>query len=295
MPVAPPRPKMPPLNALKAFEAAARLTSFSAAAEELCVTPAAVAQQIKSLEAWTGEKLFKRNAQGVQLTPLGAKVLPGFIAAFDALAETVQALRTTANPQDIRIAATPSIAQLWVSPRLPALRAAMPELSVSITAMETTPNLAREPFDLAIFFQPQDNIGNDIIAAPDIIFPVCAPEVAQDLKAPGALTAQTLLFDTTWKSDWETWLDKAAPGQNLLKSGPEYSLYSLALEECKNGAGVLIGHETLVRQLLESGQLVAPFQTEVALPSALTVRSLKPLQDGSTLKQVTDFLIALTL
>ena len=295
MAVAPPRPKMPPLNALKAFEAAARLTSFSAAADELCVTPAAVAQQIKSLETWTGKKLFKRNAKGVELTPLGAQVLPGFMAAFDALAVTVQTLRTTANPQDIRIAATPSIAQLWVAPRLPALRAAMPEMSVSITAMEAPPNLAREPFDLAIFFQIKDTIGSDIIAAPDIIFPVCAPEIAKDLKAPGDLTAQSMLFDTTWKSDWETWLVEAAPGQNLLKSGPEYSLYSLALEECKNGAGVLIGHETLVCPLLESGQLVAPFKAKVALPSALTVHSLKPLQDGSPLKQVADFLVALTM
>ncbi|WP_247653684.1 LysR family transcriptional regulator [Labrenzia sp. PHM005] len=295
MPVAPPRPKMPPLNALRAFEAAARLNSFAAAADELCVTPAAVAQQIKSLEEWTGKKLFKRHAKGVHLTPLGANVLPGFMAAFDAMAASVQTLRSLANPQDIRIAATPSIAQLWISPRLPSLRTALPQMSVSITAMEAPPNLAREPFDLAIFFRPQDYIENDIIAAPDIIFPVCAPEVAQDLKAPGSLTAQTLLFDTTWKSDWETWLDKAAPGQNLLKSGPEYSLYSLALEECKNGAGILIGHETLVRPLLESGQLVAPFQTEVTLPSALTIRSMKPFQDGSPLKQVTDFLVALTL
>lgn len=295
MPVAPPRPKMPPLNALRAFEAAARLNSFSAAADELCVTPAAVAQQIKSLEIWTGKKLFKRQAKGVQLTPLGANVLPGFIAAFDAMAQSVQVLRSLANPHEIRIAATPSIAQLWISPRLPALRAALPHMSISITAMEEPPNLAREPFDLAIFFRAHGEIAHDMIVSQDRVFPVCAPDIARKLQDPGDLLGQTFLYDTTWKTDWETWLAKAAPDRNLLKSGPEYSLFSLALEECKNGAGVLIGHEALVQPFLNTGTLAAPFQTEAELPSSLTIRSLKPLEGESPLYQVSEFLVRTTL
>ncbi len=98
MSVSPPRPKMPQLNSLRAFEAAARLNSISSAADELCVTPAAVAQQVKSLEAWAGDKLFKRHAKGVELTPLGARVLTDFSDAFDALALVVQKLRLNANP-----------------------------------------------------------------------------------------------------------------------------------------------------------------------------------------------------
>ena len=120
MTVSPPRPKGPPLNALRAFEAAARRGSFSAAADELCVTPGAVAQQVKSLEAWAGARLFLRHAQGVELTALGLDVLPGFVAAFDRLGEAAQALRSQAAPDTIGIAALPSIAQLWLSPRLPA-------------------------------------------------------------------------------------------------------------------------------------------------------------------------------
>ncbi len=291
MPIAPPRPKMPPLNALRAFEAAARLNSFSAAAEELCVTPAAVAQQIKSLETWTGKRLFKRNAKGVQLTPLGASVLPGFIGAFDAMAASVQTLRSQANPHEIRIAATPSIAQLWISPRLPALRRDIPDIALSITAMEEPPNLSREPFDLAVFYRPIQETSADVIIAVDTVFPVCAPDIADRLQSVSDLKDQTFLFDTTWKSDWETWLNEAQPDPTLLKSGPEFSLYSLALEECKNGAGVLIGHEALVRPFLKSGVLAAPYETTCQLPQALTIRSMKPAANGTPLKRVVDFLI----
>ncbi|WP_306148565.1 MULTISPECIES: LysR substrate-binding domain-containing protein [unclassified Roseibium] len=291
MAVAPPRPKMPPLNALKAFEAAARLNSFSAAADELCVTPAAVAQQIKSLETWTGKKLFKRNAKGVQLTPLGATVLPGFIAAFDTMASSVQTLRATANPLDIRIAATPSISQLWISPLLPCLRATIPDLSLSLTAMEEPPNLAREPFDLAIFFSSaSDDCSNEILIGSDTIYPVCSPETAQKLRTLDDLASTTFLYDTAWKSDWETWLSHISEGKRLLKSGPEFSLYALALQECKNGAGVLIGHDLLVRQELKTGNLVAPFPATVALPKKLIIKTLHQLDPNSPLGTVVEFL-----
>ena len=90
---------MPALNALRAFEAAARHGSFSAAAEELNVTPGAIAQHVKSLEAWTGEKLFKRNAQGIELSLLGASVLSDFTAAFDRLGDAMRNLRASAAPK----------------------------------------------------------------------------------------------------------------------------------------------------------------------------------------------------
>ena len=117
--VSPPRPKMPGLNSLRAFESAARHESFADAAMELSVTPGAIAQQVKALETWTGKKLFKRHSQGVELTTLGASTLSDFTTAFDALGEAVIKLRANAVPQEIRIAALPSIAQLWLSPKLP--------------------------------------------------------------------------------------------------------------------------------------------------------------------------------
>lgn len=140
----PRHPKGPHLNALRAFEAAARLGSFTAAAEELSITLGAVTQHIKTLEAWAETQLFIRNARGFKLTPLAEELLPGFTQAFDQLGFSVHALRNKAMPQKIKVAALPAIAQLWLAPRLGQLREVVPEISVSVVAMDTPPNLARD-------------------------------------------------------------------------------------------------------------------------------------------------------
>ena len=277
---------MPHLNALRAFESAARLGSFSYAANELFVTPGAIAQHVKSLEAWIGEKLFKRNAQGTALTPLGASVLADFIQAFDQLGEAVHQLRTNGAPREIRIAALPSVAQLWLSPRLPEIRAAMPELSISVTALEQPPNMLREPFDLAIFFEASNTARNSIVVGRDAIFPVCSPAIAHRLKAPRDLAGEVFLHDTAWHNDWNMWLSKIAPKENLNKSGPAFSLYALAIEECKNGAGILMGHEDLVRRQLETGSLVKAFSQKVLLKRFLSIKTAKPIVPKSLLDAV---------
>ena len=143
----PPRPKSVPLNALRAFEAAARLGGFKAAAIELNVTAGAVAQHIKSLENWAGSPLFERMSQGVGLTDLGREVSSDFQAAFDMLGKATTKLRDIAGPRQIRIAVLPSIAQLWLSHRLPQARSIEADTTISITALDTPPNLGREAYD----------------------------------------------------------------------------------------------------------------------------------------------------
>jgi len=291
MMISPPRPRMPALNALRAFEAAARLGSFTRAAEELFVTPGAIAQHVKSLEGWAGEKLFKRLPQGLELTSLGASVLTDFIAAFDQLGLAVHNLRTNAAPREIRIAALPSVAQLWLSPRLPGLREAMPEIAISVTALEKSPNLNREPFDLAIFYEDHAISPHSFVLEQDIIYPVCAPAIASRLTASADLAEETLLHDMTWQNDWKTWLLQLAEMPYLKKSGPTFSLYALAVEEAKNGAGVLIGHEALVRAHLDNGSLVALFDMPCRLERSLTIRTAKPINAGSVLDEVVKKLI----
>jgi LysR family transcriptional regulator, glycine cleavage system transcriptional activator len=279
MSIAPPRPKGPPLNALRAFEAAARLNSFSRAADELCVTPGAVAQHIKVLEEWAGAPLFDRHAQGVRLTSLGRAVAPGLGTAFDSLADAAHLLRRIAAPDEIRIAALPSVAQLWLSPRLPAIRRTSPGLSISVTAMERPPNLMREPFDLAIFFSTgQAKDAGMQILAEDSLFPVCAPDIAKRLTTPRDLSAETLLHDANWRDDWAIWLAAEKLSGITTALGPAYSLYSLAVEEAIHGAGVLIGHAPLVAPALASGALVAPFARRTAAPMPLiaTLRESSP-------------------
>ncbi|MEK6216720.1 MAG: LysR family transcriptional regulator, partial [Boseongicola sp.] len=178
MSVSPPRPKGPPLNALRAFEAAARLGSFVGAAEELSVTPGAVSQHIKALEHWTKTPLFARHPKGVRLTQAGRALLPQFVLAFDHLGSAIRALQNSRPQTDIHVATMPSLAQLWLPPRLAALRSKMPNVKLSVTALETAPNLNRELFDVALFLKEPSGAASEIIIADDRIFPVCSAEVA---------------------------------------------------------------------------------------------------------------------
>ncbi|MGB3315136.1 MAG: LysR family transcriptional regulator [Albidovulum sp.] len=286
MPVAPPRPKGLPLNALRAFEAAARLGGFAAAAIELGVTAGAVTAHVKALEDSLGAPLFERHAQGVRLTGLGARVLPAFTRAFDALGLAVQSLRTEAAPRTVHIATLPAIAQLWLSPRLPAIRAAAPEITISITAMETPPDLKRAPFDFNLFYR-RGGAGQGL--TPDVIFPVCAPALADRLTRPEDLAGLPCLADSVWADDWRLWA-RAAGLEAFSPRGPVFSLYALAVEEAVNGAGVLMGHGALVAAHLASGALVAPFDVEHRLDRDLTLWSARPLRPDSPAARVAEWL-----
>ena len=285
MAVAPPRPKDLALSALRAFEAAARLGSFALAATELGVTAGAVTAHVKALEAALGSPLFQRAGRGVALTAAGARALPEFTLAFDALGAAVRVLRAEAAPRVVHIATLPSIAQLWLSPRLPALRTAAPEIEISITAMEAPPNLKRLPYDLSLFYGEGDQI-----IAPDVIFPVCSPSLAAKLQRPEDLAGVTCLTDASWAQDWKIWADAAMPGQNFTPRGPVFSLYALAVEEAAGGAGVLMAHQALVASHLAAGALVAPFQQRVTLPGGLRLWSARPMRPGSAVQRAARFL-----
>lgn len=284
MMLTPPKPAAPPLNSLRAFEAAARLGGFKAAAAELSVTPGAVAQHVKSLEAWTGAPLFERMSQGVRLTALGAAVSADFSNAFDRLGSAVNRLRADAGPSQVRIAVLPSVAQLWLSPRLPAVRALVPQTTISITALDHPPNLLREPFDLSIFFVEGEPGENQIEISRDLIFPVCAPEMASRLRSPADLAGETFLHDARWTRHWSMWLD--AVQLDLDPDGPTFSLYSLALQEAENGAGVLMGHEPLVRASLDGGSLVAPFEQMLELQRRLVIETPLALPRSGPLHKI---------
>lgn len=279
MAVAPPRIKGPHLNALRAFESAGRLKSFAAAADELGVTAGAISQHIKALEAWAEGELFTRNARGVVMTPLGQELLPGFTAAFDMLSDAVQDLRTKSAPNKISIAALPSVAQLWLSEKLGRLRQIAPGIAVSVVAVETPPNLSREPFDVTLFFRQGAPEPDEVELFKDRIFPVCTPEIAARLKSVADLEHETLLYDTTWAEDWSIWLSQFTDAPRADGRGPAFSLFAVALEEAANGAGVLMAHQALVKARLSSGALVAPFGEKTALGRSLMMRIAPRFRD----------------
>lgn len=286
MAVSPPRPLDIPLSQLRAFEAAARLGGFAAAGAEIGVSAGAITAHIKALEARLGAPLFSRSAKGVVLTALGRRALPEITQAFDALSQAARKLREEAAPQTVHIATLPSIAQLWLSPRLPALRALAPEIAVSITAMEHPPDLKRMPYDLCLFYDATQGWVLD----GDVIFPVCAPALCAHLTSPADLARVACLSDATWSDDWDAWLSRF--GQGVVPRGPVFSLYALAVEEAVNGAGVLIGHRSLIARHLADGRLTRPFAGEVALPKALRLWSDRPLKAGSAAHRVAEWLRA---
>jgi LysR family glycine cleavage system transcriptional activator len=292
MPVKPPRPKGPHLNAMRAFEAAARLGGFAAAADELSVTPGAISQQVKALEDWVGAPLFERRSQGVMLTPIGKSVVGDFEAAFDALGGALHQLRAHATQSTINIAALPSVAQLWLSPRLPAIRRALPGQAISITALESPPNMQRELFDLGLFFGTPSEDRTERVLARDVMYPVCTPQIAQSLDTPADLVRETLIHDAIWKDDWATWMRNAGQSTARCEAGPVFSLYSIALEEACNGAGVLIGHDILIEKHLRAGTLVAPFDEICLSGRSLILRTAGFSDTAKSVRQVAELLVA---
>ncbi|WP_421881009.1 LysR family transcriptional regulator [Pacificispira sp.] len=288
MSIQPPRPRGPSLNALRAFEASARLGGFTAAAEELNVTPGAVAQQIKNLEDWLGEPLFQRTSQGVRLTALGEATAGRFSDAFDQLGEAVGHLRARASTAQISVAALPSLAQCWLMPRLPALRRALPDLVISVTALEKPPNLIREAFDVSLFFSEAAPGADEIRIAEDRIYPVCAPEIAASVSSVDDLTQIPCLRDGHWQADWQVWLRRVMPDRPVAVTGPQYSLYSMALDAARSGGGVLMGHDCLVTPLIERGELVRLFDLTVPTGRWLTLRTTRPVHPA--LKRFVDLL-----
>lgn len=292
MPVKPPRPRLPSLNALRAFEAAARLGHFARAADELGVTPSAVAQQIRQLEAWLGAALFQRHAQGVALTPAARDALPVLADGFDRLANSVQLLRASLGPPNLSIAALPSVAQFWLSPRLPRLRKAFPGLQVSLAAEEQPPRFRRDLHDLGVFYLERAPAACQATTlGSDVLVPVCAPGLMRRGAKPEALAGQTLLHDATWRDDWAAWLRHAGGAGVDSARGPVFSLYSLAVAAALAGEGVLIGRERLVGPLLAEGRLVAPFPRRAPLREQLMLLRPRRVQP-ELIGRVADWLLA---
>lgn len=287
-----PKLRLPSLKSLQAFEAAARHESFARAADELCVTPGAIAQQVKSLEDWLGFPLFERQNHGLRLLDEAREALPALVRGFDQLGLSVQQLRDQGPSRHIRIAALPCIAQLWLSPRLPALNAAFPALQISVTAMEEPPNFRREPYDLALFYLEEPCYPTALRLAEDSLFPICSPDIVDDNERDPAtmLAGQTLLSDTVWERDWAKWMSLAGLDRKHFGGGSSFSLYSLALQAAIDGCGFLVGRKTLVKRAMDRGQLVAPFPQSLQCEDALTLIMPTELQSGHRLAPLVDWL-----
>ncbi|HUZ14477.1 MAG TPA: transcriptional regulator GcvA [Caulobacteraceae bacterium] len=273
------RRRLPPLNALRAFEAAARHLNFSRAADELTVTPGAVSQQIQNLEDYVGAALFKRTPKGLLLTDAAQMALPALREAFDRLAEAASLLTAAVDGRRLTLTAAPSFAAKWLVPRLKGFEEAYPHIDVWLSADLDIVDFASGEIDLAIRYGTGHYPGLEITRLmKETVIPVASPALvaANPLAQPADLARHTLLHDGSPDADdscpdWAMWL--AARGVKGIDGarGPRFNQSSLVIEAAVGDRGVALAKRTLAQDDLDAGRLVAPLQIATAVDFAYFV------------------------
>lgn len=256
--------RLPPLTALRAFDAAARHLSFAKAAEELHVTPAALSFQIKSLERHLGQPLFRRLNRAVELTEAGRLLAPGTADGFAALTAAWRAARRLTDTQALTVTAGPAFTAKWLAPRMFDFAHAHPEIELRFTASLRLMDFERDEIDVAIRFGYGEDAGlYTLTLGHEWVTPVMTPELARRFATLEALKTAPLLYDDSISflrppCDWPAWF-RAAGAPFTPESGVHFSQADHAVDAAKAGAGVVLGRRAMVVRDLAAGTLVAPF------------------------------------
>ena len=261
--------RLPALNALKAFEAAARHESFTRAAEELCVTQGAVSHQIKALEAELGLKLFNRERQRLVITEAGRAYLGVVRDAFDRIASGTARLLQRQNAGALTVSTSPNFAAKWLVHRLGRFAEAHPGIDLRVSASLHHVDFAREDVDLAIRHGDGQAPGLHVTRlCAEELFPVCSPKLLEGrsgLRKPADLTRHALLHVDD-RQGWGGWLAAAGVDKVDLSRGPVLNQASMAIDAAVDGQGVALARTALAAWDLLAGRLVRPFP--MALPAS---------------------------
>jgi LysR family transcriptional regulator, glycine cleavage system transcriptional activator len=264
---------LPPLSALRAFEAAARLMSFSKAADELNVTPAAISHQIHALEQDLGVSLFRRLNRSIELTASARVLLPGLSEAFAGIHASVRRLRAHNDTGTLTVTASPSFAAKWLVLRLHRFQERCPEVDVRISASDEIVDLIKGDFDVAIRYGSGRYPGLDVeLLLKNEVFPACSPQLLASgppLRTPDDLRHHALIHDQAVERDplvptWPMWLRAAGVQGVPAASGLSFSAGHLALDAAIAGRGVVLAYSTIAAADLAAGRLVRLFS--LALP-----------------------------
>ncbi|MGH6885899.1 MAG: transcriptional regulator GcvA [Geminicoccales bacterium] len=288
--------RLPPLNALRTFEAAARHLSFTKAAAELFVTQAAVSHQIKTLEDHLGMPLFRRLNRALMLTDEGQALLPFVRDAFDQLADGVRRLRQGQSSGVLTISVLPSIASTWLIPRLRDFQTRHPEIEVHMTTSERLVDFAREPVDAGIRYGLGHWPGLRVerLLSAEMI-PVCSPALLEGphpLRTPDDLVHHQLLHVLNAPDDWRMWLTAAGVKGVDPDRGLKFDHTALAIQAALSGMGVAMGPGPLVDHDLAAGRLVEPFDLELPSNSAYYFVAPETSADQPKIKAFRDWLRA---
>lgn len=277
--------RLPPLNALRSFEAAARLQSFSRAADELHVTPAAVSHQVKALEQALGVQLFKRLPNGLELTRAGRSCLPQLREGFDRIAQAIAQLDNHHAPGTLSVEAAPTFAAKWLAPRLHRFAAAHPGVEVQIHAntrlIDASLDAAagESSADVSIRFGSGNypELRTEKLLEVSVT-PMCGTRLLEGehpLRDPADLREQVLIHDNIGSDDgrplWQVWLERAGVSDVDFTRGLRFNHSVLALEAAADGMGVALGMPQVAAFDLASGRLVAPFAFRLPLAAAYYV------------------------
>jgi len=283
---------LPPLNGLRAFEAAARHMSFTDAAEELSVTQAAISHQVRGLEQRLGLKLFVRRNRSLLLSEAGQAYLPSVRAAFDQLNEATEKLLQKDKGGNLTVTTTSSFAVKWLVPRLGGFQRSHPEIDVRVSTGTSLVDFSREDVDIGIRYGRGQwpNLMAERLVSEDVM-PVCAPSLLKGpngLGKPADLKRFTLLHIGSFPDDWQVWLTAAGVKGVDASRGVSFDFALAAYQAAMDGLGVALGRNPLVEPDLKAGRLVIPFEFKrssdfayylVYPPEAIRRRKIKAFRD----------------
>jgi LysR family glycine cleavage system transcriptional activator len=284
------------LASLRYFEAAARLLSFKQAAVDLHVTQGAVSQQIKHLERALGCKLFYRLPRQIVLTEEGERFASAVRHALEDIESEAKAITAARSTIDIRVRVGPSFALRWFVPRLGDFYARHPQIKLFITGAYGYFDPARREFDLAIEMLKEKipTLHSEVLME-EYLVPVCSPGYLakhQFLKTPTDLARCTMLHDAhAWvgedaHAEWRFWLQQVGAATVDSRQGQLFTLANMSIEAALTHQGVAMGRASLIKELMEAGQLVAPFEQKVKSPAKYCLLYPKELADRPEIQSV---------
>ncbi len=271
--------RLPPLNAVRQFEAAARHLSFRAASEGLFITPSAVSHGVQTLEDWLGVPLFVRERRGLSLTPAGIAYLPYVRRSLDTLASATAAVPRNWGSR-LTVSAAPSFASRVLLPNLQKFREQHPQIDLVIDTMQDLVEFPRDGVDLAIRRGRGDwpDLHCECLLLESLV-PVCTPALAEFIRTPEDLVSQTLLHMTRVEEDWSVWAEAGGLTSVDLKRGVRFDTLDMVWNAAAEGIGVAIGRPPLIDRDIQTGRLVSvlgpPVESAVgywliAMPSSLS-------------------------
>lgn len=288
--------RLPPLYALRAFEAAARHASFTRAGEELAITQSAVSRHIRTLEEHFGCRLFERHGRQLQLTEPARLLLPGLRDGFDALERACTALRV--DDATLRLKAPSTLTLRWLLPRLSRFRHLNPDIEVQLTSawMDVdSVDFQREPFDCAVLlgsgqFSPE---WETAALFAEWLVPVCDPDEAVEPWTLQRLRDSELLHPTPDRRDWRRWLQRTGLGEEVsLKGGQVFDTLELGIVAAARGYGVSIGDLVMVAEDVAQGRIGLPWPVGVASGESYHLVWPRARRGQERFQRLRDFLLA---